>query len=158
MEGSDMSEYTPLDHEIRAAAIQGRAGLVWGRNPGITAQEYDRWLEAHDREVTEAAVLVSVKPSREEVGKALSSEFGPFLVPYSPERFWRNSADRIIALFPDKTEAEVREQVAAEIEAAREEFSEAQLREIGHLPPVQSGIVAGYTYAARIAREGGQRS
>lgn len=46
----------------------------------------------------------------------------------------------------------LREQVAREIEHKREVFSEAQLRILGHLPPVQSGIVAGYTYAARIAR------
>ena len=46
----------------------------------------------------------------------------------------------------------LREQIAREIEHKREVLSEAQLRSLGHLPPVQSGIVAGYTYAARIAR------
>ena len=46
----------------------------------------------------------------------------------------------------------LREQIAEEIEHKREVLSEAQLRILGHLPPVQSGIVAGYTYAARIAR------
>lgn len=60
----------------------------------------------------------------------------------------RDAADRAIAAH----EKALREEVAKEIEHKREALSEAQLRSLGHLPPVQSGIVAGYTYAARIAR------
>ncbi len=46
----------------------------------------------------------------------------------------------------------LREQIARDIEHQREVLSESQLRILRHLQPVHSGIVAGYIYAARIAR------
>ena len=63
-----------------------------------------------------AQVEARVKPTREDVARTLDNELGPFLsqTPYNPEQFWGQSADAVLALWPGKTEAEVRKQLAEE--------------------------------------------
>ena len=66
-----------------------------------------------------AQVEARVKPAREDLIATLKREFGSVLAhdPYNPARFWGLSADAVLALFNGKTEQEVREEVAAGIEA-----------------------------------------
>lgn len=57
-----MSDYTPLDHEVRARAISGGAPFIHRRDGGraseaeMTAEaEFDRWLAENNRQVAEKA-------------------------------------------------------------------------------------------------------
>lgn len=97
----------------------------------------------------EAAVLASVKPSREAVAQALgNARWGDQWLGV-PDISLLRQADAILAsdLLPGKTEAEVREQVAAEIEAAPvlDDFGKRRDAEMMR------------DLASRIARKGGQR-
>ena len=57
-----------------------------------------------------AQVEARVKPSRGELIALLCREFGSSLAhsPHNPERFWGHPADAVLALWPGKTEQEVR--------------------------------------------------
>ena len=88
-----------------------------------------------------AQVEARVKPTREDVARTLDNELGPFLS-YNPERFWGQPADAVLALWPGKTEAEVRKQLAEEHgigDATSRPLYDAQV-EIGRLQGLVSHL------------------
>ena len=99
-----------------------------------------------------AQVEARVKPSRGELIALLCREFGSSLAhsPHNPERFWGHPADAVLALWPGKTEQEVREQIAAEMEARANTHIELALRFGGYYQGMRSGLQE----AARVARGG----
>ena len=106
------------------------------------------------------AQVERVKPTREDVARALDNELGPFLS-YNPERFWGQPADAVLALLPGRTETEVREQVAQELlsDASGRPFPYAYVRLMNPLrgePPVRTFRAAVEILARGIAR-GGER-
>lgn len=115
------------DHDIDlSAAIEAADYALRADN---NAADNDSLDESWNREAeiaVEAAlphilaqVEARVKPAREDLIATLKREFGSVLAhdPYNPARFWGLSADAVLALFNGKTEQEVREEVAAGIEA-----------------------------------------
>ena len=105
-----------------------------------------------------AQVEAHVKPTREDVARTLDGELGPFLS-YNPERFWGQSADAVLALLPGKTEQEVREEVAAEIERGYlgPDFARRPDGSEGPDARAAQAYDEGLEQAARVAR-GGARS
>lgn len=97
-----------------------------------------------------AQVEARVTPSRGELIALLYREFGAFLAhsPHNPERFWGHPADAVLALFDGKTEQDVREEFAAEIEARANTHIELADRFGGY----HQGIRSALQEAARIAR------
>ena len=123
------------DHDIDlSAAVEAGARLLFVMQHRVSEKDYDKasyasLSDAAKREATNcisaalphilAQVEARVKPAREDLIATLKREFGSVLAhdPYNPARFWGLSADAVLALFNGKTEQEVREEVAAGIEA-----------------------------------------